>query len=715
MTDTYGQYKILERIAAGGMGEVFKARLVREGGFEKTLAIKRMLPTLCHSPGFEERFLAEARLAARLSHNNIVHIYDFGELSGTHFLAMEYIDGVDLGSLLKRLKENGERLPLSGALKIAADALRGLDYAHRLKNKDGRGLDLIHRDISPSNVLISFESEVKLTDFGLACVTDEGFVESDNIAGKLSYLPPESIRGETLDRRSDIYSLGLVMYEMVYGRQAFPAGIPENAIFKAIMAGAADFPEEENIPSGVEEIIRTASATEKADRFGTARAMLLAIEEALEQIRGRDDETLPKLLVRLFPDRAESRSAAPERTILSTRPISPTPKSSIDGLRKDEKDAEGAAPEKTTKAGRPLLAPALLLSAVLVFLGVMWFLPDTAELEIGSNPSGAEIWIDGKSTNQRTPTTLSGLAVDRPQRVKLTLRHHDPLEKEIILSQEEKNSLSADLVRSLQACRLETSPPGAAAWLNGKKIDGMTPVSMGELPLGPKQRLKIEKDNFVPFQTEFIIDKRVEGQKIFSYTLRSIYKELIVKVEPARASIYVDGKKLQGHSPYRVEGLVPNRKVRIVAGMKGYENIAKEILPGKDAGPIQFKLRQFSCNITLDGPEGSSIDLNGAPQGSRVNVRDAEKKAQLFTVRPSKGEGKLVIRAEMHQVRSRGGFYVAEAVLNFDAQPWGRISLDGGKPVSTPISGKKLNAGKHRIDFQFGGKGRKYRFSFQLF
>lgn len=349
MADTLGQYKLLERIAEGGMGEVFKAKLIREGGFEKTIAVKRMLPNLANQERFKERFICEAKLSARLTHANIVHIYDFGHTGGSLFLAMEYVDGIDLGSFLARLKEAGERLPAKLAAEIAVSALKGLDYAHRLKTESGEKLDLIHRDISPSNILISMEGEIKLTDFGLAGAKEE-IKEEDALAGKLAYLPPEAVRGEPMDRRSDIYSLGLVFYEMIFGRKAFPDGIPKEALFSSIVTGAIDFPtlDEERAPLCA--IVERATDKEKACRYSTAREMERELTKAMAKLPEPKEE-LHKLLARLYPNEAKERKVLPEVTILSSKPMSPEERAKLQASEKTEiSDEHSETPSKEANA-----------------------------------------------------------------------------------------------------------------------------------------------------------------------------------------------------------------------------------------------------------------------------------------------------------------------------------------------------------------------------
>lgn len=269
--ETYGPYRLVTRLAQGGMGEVFKATLHRPGGFVKTLALKRVLPPAGREAEFAARFTAEARLSAKLNHRNLVQIYDFGEQDGTWFIAMEYVDGLDLARVLSTLAEQGRRLPPRLALWIVAELCRGLDYAHTLADENGCALRLVHRDISPSNILLSAQGDVKLSDFGLAISRDNPD-DSDLLAGKRAYMAPEQWRGEPVDARLDLYALGLVAVEMLTGARVFSGAMYETWSGAEIAARLAD------APLALREWVAQACAAEKADRFASAAEMGAAAE-----------------------------------------------------------------------------------------------------------------------------------------------------------------------------------------------------------------------------------------------------------------------------------------------------------------------------------------------------------------------------------------------------------------------------------------------------
>ncbi len=219
----YGRYVLQSRIAIGGMAEVFRARFFGAEGFEKLVAIKRMYPHLLEEESFVKMFINEARLAATLTHVNIVPIYDFGYQDKYYYIAMEYVHGCDLSELLLRCKKMKQPFPLGLAVWLLIEICEGLDYAHRKHDDLGNFLNLIHRDVTPQNILISYEGEVKIADFGIAKVQmlDRDETTAGVLKGKFSYMSPEQVRGERLDHRSDIFSLGIVAWEMLTEQKMF--------------------------------------------------------------------------------------------------------------------------------------------------------------------------------------------------------------------------------------------------------------------------------------------------------------------------------------------------------------------------------------------------------------------------------------------------------------------------------------------------------------
>src|SRR5690242_14790285 len=234
MSRALGRYELLRPLARGGMGEVYLARR-RAAGVEKWLVVKRMRPERAGDARFLDLFMREARLSMSLAHQNIVPVFDFGRIDDQVFLAMERVEGKDLGSSLARAG-TGRALPPLLAAFVAAECCQALDYAHRRRGPDGAPLGIVHRDVTPRNVLLSWSGEVKLTDFGIAALAGE---ESTRVVGTPAYMAPEQARGEPLDPRADVYAIGLVLREALTGLRP-RAGADREALVAAARTGTLD-------------------------------------------------------------------------------------------------------------------------------------------------------------------------------------------------------------------------------------------------------------------------------------------------------------------------------------------------------------------------------------------------------------------------------------------------------------------------------------------
>ncbi|HEX8953048.1 MAG TPA: serine/threonine-protein kinase [Polyangia bacterium] len=280
----FGKYLLLRQLAVGGMAEVYLARQSGPAGFEKECVIKRILPALAADQQFVNMFLDEARIAARLSHPNIVQIFDLGSIGeGDYFLAMEHVHGVDLQQIEEAEAQRGGRIPLSVAVRIASNVAEGLEHAHRATDGRNQPLGLVHRDVTPSNVIVSFDGVGKILDFGIAkAVAKKGRTEVGVIKGKIPYMSPEQVQGEPLDFRSDIFSLGTMIYELTTGHKPFEGEGPADLSMKILHdePRAPDF-YVERFPSTLSDLIERAMAKKPADRFQSARELHEALEEFL--------------------------------------------------------------------------------------------------------------------------------------------------------------------------------------------------------------------------------------------------------------------------------------------------------------------------------------------------------------------------------------------------------------------------------------------------
>ncbi len=302
----FGKFVLLSRIAYGGMAEIFLARQHAEEGVERRLVIKRILPHVSSDPEFVRMFLDEARLAARLSHPNIVHLYDFGKVADSFFIAMEYVPGVTVGNIIRKGREQG--VPIANAVRIGANVAEALYYAHRLLDPSGRPLGIVHRDVSPQNILISFDGTVKLVDFGIAkAATQATGTRAGVIKGKFAYMSPEQCRGMPIDHRTDLFAMGIVLYEMLTGYALYHRET-EYETMRAIVDGPVPSARRKRpeVPPELDAVVQKALAKLPEHRFQTAGEMQMALEEYLSRSRLMSNAiTLSRYIEELFPE--ESR------------------------------------------------------------------------------------------------------------------------------------------------------------------------------------------------------------------------------------------------------------------------------------------------------------------------------------------------------------------------------------------------------------------------
>ncbi len=285
--ERFGRYILVDKIASGGMADVYRAKVVGIRGFSKTVAIKRIHPHLLERKRFLRMFIDEAKIASRLVHPNVVQIYDLGEADGLPYIAMEYVPGRDLFRVLQRLIKLERRCPWRLATKIVTDVCSGLQFAHEFRSPDGQPQEIVHRDVSPRNILISYNGEIKLTDFGVARARDrEEHTEHGIIKGKVRYLSPEAAYAREVDRRSDLFSLGICFAEMLL-MEPLRSGPNEMAMLLDIRKGEFDRNRFKPIPKPLRAVLHRALEVDPNKRFPTA------LEFAMDLANRFDDSSTP--------------------------------------------------------------------------------------------------------------------------------------------------------------------------------------------------------------------------------------------------------------------------------------------------------------------------------------------------------------------------------------------------------------------------------------
>ena len=441
----FGKYRLVGELARGGMAEVLLA--VHEGpaGFVKVVVIKRILPQMSASPDFVHMFVDEARLTARLEHPNIIRTLELGEQDGQYFTVMEYLPGEDLRNILKRLAKAGRTLPIELVAWILVQVCNGLHFAHELTDSAGRSLELVHRDVTPANILLTYGGEAKLIDFGVAKTSaNVAQTRVGTIKGKLAYMSPEQVSARTIDRRCDVFSTGVVLWELITGQRLF-ARQNEASTLNAILNDPIPPPSTQrlDVPAALDAIVMRALARDPNERFPTAEAMASALEDFLATQPAVDARILGRTLEGLFgTERAAAKRAIAQSRSL-THNISVVMKPFAKGSDVSALDipvrestvselSRAQTIQTMQRAGRKL-AGAIVLALVAIACGLGYLISRDqpavtapvapASVRIDTTPRGAAILLEGEPTGLATPATLVGLAPGNVT-IRLELRGH---------------------------------------------------------------------------------------------------------------------------------------------------------------------------------------------------------------------------------------------------------------------------------------------------
>jgi eukaryotic-like serine/threonine-protein kinase len=429
-----GEYSLLEKLGQGGMAMVYRGERSGEAGFKKKVALKRMLPAYRRDPSLLERFAAEARTNARLDHPNLVQVVDFG-IDPEPFLVMEFVDGVTLAALLQRLVDRREKLEIAAACFIGAEAAQGLDYAHRKRDEHGAPLGIVHRDVSPQNVLLSNEGAVKVSDFGLVKAADNVVQTGSGIPiGKMSYMAPEQASHAPIDARADVFSIGIVVWEMLTMRTLLP---PHDPARSSQLLKRCDFRRPSSINPKVsprlDEIVMRCLTKDAEERTPSAQALSMQLREVLHELApGYGREQLARLVGWAFPERGwiidepHETAAQPSPAERSSMPQVPA----AEAMQRVSRTGPNPASSEVRTAPSPhmekpsgsalgfwllLIGGACLIGLVLLIglLGFAFFLSsDEADGESQppiavpvapsvAQPQVASIWIDANAPGTR--------------------------------------------------------------------------------------------------------------------------------------------------------------------------------------------------------------------------------------------------------------------------------------------------------------------------
>jgi serine/threonine protein kinase len=441
-----GKYELIKRLSVGGMAEIFLARAVGLPGFQKLVAVKRILPQLAAKPDFLEMFLDEARIAATLQHSNIVQTYDVCVLAGNYIIAMEYLHGEDVRSILSKSVHAQRRVPLEHVLQIMIALCGGLHYAHEKEGFDGKPLNIVHRDVSPGNLIVTYDGDIKLLDFGIASAAIKAReTNTGSVKGKISYMSPEQARGQDVDRRTDVFAAGVILYELSLGRKLYRG--TDYEILTNIVKGKFDTPRtvDPNYDPQLEKIVLNALSRDRDQRYPTAQDLQNDLEK-LARERGLflSKSGLKKFMGELF-----------EKEIAAWRESQKQGKSLVEHLELTasyEDDAEPlpepAAPPATKR--NLMIGGAAAGALLLVLIGVLALRPGKKAPPPPVRPV-AVAPLHGSELPAPSAPTPSAPVVVKP---------------------------------GIGAVKIVTHPHGASLVLDGKPLAGRSPIDVDQLSAG---------------------------------------------------------------------------------------------------------------------------------------------------------------------------------------------------------------------------------------
>jgi serine/threonine protein kinase len=719
---SFGKYLLLERINVGGMAEIFLARSRGVHGFKRILAIKKILPTMAEDEEFIAMFVDEARIAAELSHAGIVQIFELGKFEDDYYIAMEFVHGKDMRFIQERLARERRPISVSLASWIILKICEALDYAHSKKDPSGRPLGIIHRDVSPQNVIISYEGEVKICDFGIAKAANRSQkTQAGVLKGKFGYMSPEQVRGLPLDGRSDIFTVGTLFYEMVTLERLFVGESDFSTLEKVRNADVVP-PSTYNrdVPEELEEIILRALSKEVEDRFQSTAEFGEAVQtfmlnsgmssarelsgfmkdkfqvELEAELRRLDEyQELPEEALRVPGDAVRSGPGPAESNDVDLDAKTLIFASSEVGADKPKKLAPPPIPKsrRSSPAANPLSAasaPAELLDAKTMIFQDPDIQPedDISELPtkgVMDRPDLRVIETGGPARTAGARTRSLKEKLFFPMAVFVALLLGWSLFVTTRLQQRQPVAASPEL-------ELITWPStDVKVFLNNTQVASDTPFIARDMTPGVHS-LRVEREGYEQVEKRFELS--MGTRMVMELSLKQIKEPvspgtpemppdkpggdnppetipeekptvLIVDSDPPGATVYLDGKKI-GKTPLRKTDLEPKGKVKVHITHRGYKSGSKTL-----------KIKS----------------------GEEHEVRLVLAKASAVRKPPPENK------------KARYGYLVA------NTRPWSKVYVDGkytGRETPIPPDRKlKLTAGKHKVIFETPG-GKRYAFEIEV-
>ncbi len=743
---TYGKYFLLDKLATGGMAEVFKAKTFGVRGFERLLVIKQILPHLTKDREFVEMFVDEAKISVELSHANIVQVFDLGKIGNNYFIAMEYIEGKDLRALLKKSLKAKKPLPLSHPPYIAIEVLKGLEYAHKKKDaKSGDPLGIIHRDISPQNIMISYDGEVKIVDFGIAKAERRlNETQAGVLKGKFGYMSPEQAMGYEVDPRTDIFSCGILLFEMLTGRRLF---MGENDLETLELIREADIPPitkyNPDVPTELEEIIYRALQRDADDRFADARSMQLELtkfmfhynadftsadlaatlksvfDKEIHAERVRLQQALTYIDKHYDPDKRGSGTLVADVSE-EVSFVHPNPDASlVHGSIRDSDVTEAdsslkRAADDLPRSGKSYTSDASSLPSLsshpsakeraLSELKTQYQPRESISQRHGM--SGAHLGLVGRLSKLRPwllPALLLGCIVFL---VYLQFFRTPGSDSGEPIATSETVTLQRGVID------LASEPLGAEVYVDDQ-LYGTTPVSL-ELEAKKDQTFLFRLAGYVEKSMTVYVDEGLNQPLSISLEKdQQLLSSLRITSKPSGAKIYIDGEESGKRTPFTLDDLQRGREVTLRLHKAGYESKEDKVLLDTRVIEKSFRLRAKLASLTIDTePSGAKIFVNStavgtAPATTKVRMQRAVKIAAKLSGYQDYAQ-EVTVSQPSEQLR----FVLKPRVLEYgyisiNADPWAMVFLDGQPLGNTPILGTKVTVGNHTLELQHSDYGKK--------
>ena len=663
----FGTYLLLKKLTAGGMGEIFLAKRRGPEGFEKLVVIKRLLPQFCSDPRFIANFLNEARLAAQLRHPNITQIYDLGKMDETYYICMEYVDGPNLREFIRAHNQATEPLPISAAVWICAKIFNALDYAHERAETEGRPLNIIHQDISPPNVLLSREGEVKLTDFGLAKATLSGEETTMGILrGKFPYMSPEHVAGHPQEKPSDIYATGVILFELLTGVPPFRETGSPLKLLSDIRFNPAPDPRRfrNDIPEALCDLLVRLLAKDPDDRPENAH-QALSVLETLPDYKHFSERELTRMVLHHVP----------------LHPLSPGPgeatQRAVSPLKQSARNQTNTRPSRPRAPAPSFFTPFKLLFMVLsvcILAGVL-----TASFK----PQVFRQTVDRFRAGQPSPAQMEAHPETIPSRGK--------------------------------TIRLTSSPNDVSIYLDGKWVGNGTPVELDELLPGSPHELRLEKSGHVPWQQSVVIPSDLKEPLPVHARLVPKTASITLEFTPSPLRISWDGTERLETSPLTLKDIQPFTAHPIRAEAEGFfPETYQVVLDAGEKRLMHLDLRPMPALLDLTSdPEGAGLQINGKPSGKQTPIFSLSfVPGKVYTLLLTK-DGYESWENTFHA--TAGSKKTVQARLNplvgglrIDSTPWADVFLDREHLGRTPFLSGEIPAGAHHLQLVNQERALKY-------